>query len=282
MTPQTDNKIFSSFLLYLDHQIQHTGQAYFNYTGNFYRISSPYSNVNAYSCGFKPLVSDQSVYNASIMTGVYSNGTLLGLGVSGLIGIDYNNSIAYFTGSAPASLSGIFSVVEFPIKTTNVPEENLLFETKFEKRPKTTINTITTGLLSNTYTYPVIYLRNDGGNKKEFALGGSQENIINVKGVVLADSEFALTAITSLCKDTYQKYFKLFDISDNPFNSYGSYKNNVIYNYTGVAATKSDFGYISRADAYNFSRNNIALGEIRKMNPEIFPGVIEFEIRSVE
>lgn len=281
MVPQTDNKVVSSFLMYLDHQIQHTGQAYFNFTGNFYRISSPNSSINAYSCGFKPLVSDQSVYNANIMTGLYSNGTLIGIGVSGLTGIDYNNSIAYFTGSAPTNLSGIFSVAEFPVKMTNLPEEVILFETKFEKRPKTSLNTITTGLASNTYTYPVLYVRNDGGNKKEFALGGTKENIINIKGVILADSEFNLTAVSSLCKDTYQKYVTLFEVSDNPFNSYGSYKNGVIYNYTGISAGKSNLAFISRVDTYNFSRSNIALGEIRKINPEIFPGIVEWELRLI-
>ena len=75
---------------------------------------------------------------------------------------------------------------------TNKAEQELLFETKFKIRPKTT--QVETGLHPNQSTYPAIYVKNMGGENRPWAFGGMDNTVINTRCIVLSDSAFKLDA----------------------------------------------------------------------------------------
>ena len=170
MIQQVDNQILSSFLLFLDHEILKKGVAFTNFSGSFYPINNQYSNYYTYSSPYSQFVSDFSIPNAIIPTGVYLNNTFIRTGESGLFNIDFNNGKVYFTGQVNGSISGAFAVKDFNISIAKDSDDVILFETKHYLKPK--INQSTTGINNNEFVYPCIYLRNNGSRNDPFAFGG--------------------------------------------------------------------------------------------------------------
>ena len=85
MLSQIDNKLVSSFQLYLDHLILNKGQSYFNYSGTFYPINSPYNGYYTYGGEFAGTVYDNSDSGANVTNQVYINNVLVGTGTSGFM-----------------------------------------------------------------------------------------------------------------------------------------------------------------------------------------------------
>ena len=73
----------------------------------------------------------------------------------------------------------------------------------------------------------------------------------------------------------------IFEEADMPFNSFGYYKNDVQYNYTGVTAGKneSQHFFLEEVNVSRFDR--VLENEVRKFNPNVFSTIIDFEINKV-
>jgi hypothetical protein len=280
MKPQFDNKVMSSFLLWFDHTLLNNGEAFANHTGKFYPADSLYNGFYTYSAPFKQFVSDFSITGTSIPTGIYLDGTFITPGQSGLTGINYDQGQVYFTSeitNAQNRLSGIYAIKDYNIYLTNESEERLLFETKFNLRPKTT--QVETGLEPNQITYPAIFLRNNGGTNEPFALGGYDNTIMNVRAIVLADSQYLLDATCSIFRDRIRTFVTLLEESDMPYNALGGYKNAKNYNYTGIITGKiSEDKYVFIQDISISKFNRDVNFRINNLNPGVFNGVIDFEI----
>src|SRR3990167_6614436 len=158
-----DHLLNSSFLLWVQNLIENRGQAHTSGSGWFYDTQEIFGGRFSYSLPYQPLISDSSIANANLMTGIYLDNTFITTGVSGLTGINYakgtvyfNSGITYASNPAHNRLSGNFSVSDFSYKLTNEPEENLLFETKYSLKPK--INQTVTGLGPSDATFPIIYI----------------------------------------------------------------------------------------------------------------------------
>jgi hypothetical protein len=215
------------------------------------------------------------------MSGVYVNSVFVTVGVSGLTGVNFAEGQAYFTGALPNStiISGGFAVKDFNIKLTNRAEEEILFETKHSLRPKITQSL--TGLNTDEHPFPVIYVKNNGGNNEEIAFGGEEETKNNIRLIVLADNQWNLDAVTSLIKDKARAYIPLLTESEMPFNAFGYYKNNVIYNYTGLTAGKigtENAAFIEDVSIISLDRSSQVFSEIKKMNPECFPALCDLVV----
>ena len=151
MKEQYENLVMSSFMLYVDHKVGVKGEAYTNHTGVFYPIENLYNGYYTYSCPYKQLVCDSGIANQvssempDIMTGIYVDDTFTPTGTNGFIGINHHEGQVYFNQDMSShTLSGYFSVKDFNVKITSEPEETLIFETKFDLRPRT--NVTPTGL----------------------------------------------------------------------------------------------------------------------------------------
>jgi len=281
MLPQYDNILMTSMLFWLDNKILTKGQGYTNFQSAFYPVQNMYHGFYTYGAPFKQMVIDCSVPGANIISGVYINGTFTVPGESNLTGINAQEGQLYFTSpinNPTITLSGNYAVKDFNIYLTSKPEEFLLFETAYQINPKTYQNP--TGLAYNSDTYPIIYLKYQGGKNKPLAFGGMDQTISNVRAIILADSVFALDAVTSIIKDTVRENIPLLYQEDMPFNSLGSVSDpEGSFNYIKHVSSKIpdyDYSYINDV---NVSKTDTRLLQgTNSLNRQVYSAFIDFEI----
>ena len=283
MKPQFDNQVMSSLLLWFDNKLLTEAEAYQNTTGEFYNVSEEYYGYKTYASTYSQIVSDASVTGATIPTGLYVGNNLVNVGEGGsdgLYAIDYNNARSYWSGNQSSSVTGSFSIKDFNVFLTNSTEDEILFQTQYTNRNE--ISTVVpTGLEAGTRTYPVVYLKNDGGFNEPFAFGGQDNTIINVRAIVVADSQFEIDAIGSFFRDKEKSFVPMFEASEMPFDQFGYYRNGVQYNYTGVTYNKSESQHFFLEEV-NVSRfDRVLENEVRKFNPNVYSTIIDFEISKI-
>jgi len=285
MKPQFDNQVISSMLLWFDHTLLDKGEAYENITGEFYSVSSSYAGYKTYASSYSQIVSDASITGATIPTGLYvgSDDNLVNVGqggATGLYAIDYNNGRSYWSGDNSSPITGSFAIKDFNVFLTNDTEDEILFQTQYTNRNEVS-TVVPTGLEPNTKTYPVVYLKHNGSYNQPFAFGGQDNTIINVRAIVIADSQFEIDAIGSLFRDRQKENIPIFEEADMPFNSFGYYNNDVQYNYTGVVNSKSYDQQMFIEDVNIARFDKVMENEVRKFNPNVFSTLIDFEINKV-
>lgn len=273
MQPQINNKVVSSFLLYLDHTVTKNGLAFTNNSGLFYNIPSKYANTFTYSSRFQPLVSDSSIPGAIVMSGIYLNGSFLTTGQSGFLDIDYKRGYVYFSSPVTGTLSGNYAIKDYNFSLTNDSEISLLFENKQFLRPK--VGQVATGIYTDETTFPSLYIRDNGSYNEGFAFGGLKETYYNIRVITVADSQFLLDATNSLLRDTFEKYVPLFEAEEMPYNSRGGLKSGV-FNYTGITNGKPPHLWIKEAFLTKLSQN--VRTDTNSLNNDVFVGFGDFTI----
>ena len=287
MKGQFENKILSSMVLWLDHTLTKRGEAYTNHSSKMYEVDSQWYGYHTYGAPFKQFVADFSIpsdapTDPQIPTGVYVDNVFTVPGSNNFVGIDYNNGHAYFDADQGSKIiSGKYAVKDFNIYLTNKLEQDLLFETKANLRPKTTENP--QGLNTNQVVYPAIFIKNNGGYNEPWALGGEENTVMNLRAVVLADSQFYLDAVCSIFKDQARVNLPIVEPDSYPFNSLGGYKSNLwqyegdtsVYNYTGLV-DGVDSAWVKEVNVSQFNVDYI--GEIKNANPDVFSAIIDFDI----
>lgn len=281
MKAQNTNQVVSSALLFLDHNICSRGEAFYNVGGLFYGIQGLYQGLNSYGAQFSNFIVDSSITGANLMTGIYINNNFVTTGQSGLFNIDYQNGNLYFSTGIDTKnnqISGNFSIREIDIRLTTDAEETLFFEKKHYLKPK--INQAITGLNTNEHTYPIIYIKENGGRNTPFQFGGTDISNYNIKCIILADSMFQLDGIKSIIRDTRYSIIPLIDESEFPLNPYGGLNFN--YNYTGLAAAKASQGKTAFiADAFISDITPRLQTLINNNVPEAFIGMADLKIEVV-
>ena len=293
MKVQLDNKVMSSMTLYVDHKVCKLGEAYTNHSGYLYEAMPNYlykdgtSNFYIYSAPHKQLVGDVSIPGAYVSSGIYFD-TSLGTshyGADGATGPKlysinhtqghyYTRSKILLTGDgAIPRQSAQYAVKDFNVYLTSLADEQLLFETKIELRPKVT--NPTTGLSPSTQTYPAIFLRNMGARNEPFAFGGFDDTKFNVRAVILSNNAFNLDAVCGILKDCARDIVPLVDTSDLPFDALGGSPSG--YNYTGIAAEKINSGLYLEVNDVVVSRN-VTRGYTEGQNPLIQASFVDFSL----
>jgi hypothetical protein len=257
-------------MTYYENKIQDNGTAYTNVNSKFYATSGDINGLHAYAAPFKPFVSDHSITNATKISGVYIGNTFHGLGAGGLTGINFAEGLIYLTGAATGTISGSYAVQDFFVTTTSRPEDELLFERKYQIRPKTPSQSGIAGLLPSEYTVPVIFFKHDKSHNEEFAFGGTEDTRSIINCIIIADSQFLLDGAVSIIRDTTRDVIPEIPQNEFPMNMLGSYMNGNTYNYTNLSTNKTSAGsgyYIQRIDT-RFTRNYEIVKEIERMNPK--------------
>lgn len=274
MKAQLDNILMSSMMMWIDHQLLTKGEAYKNFSSLFYPITNIYNGFYSYGLPFKQIVCDSSVTGANLLSGVYVNGSLINVGNNNLTGINPFQGQVYFNSNQNSNtISGRYAVKDFNIYLTNQPEEELLFETEYKVKPKT--SQTATGLAIESITYPCIFLKNNGGLNEPFALGGQDDTIIDVRAIILADNMFNLDAVCSILKDTARCYVPL--IANSPYNNFGSLQSGY-YNYNNLIANinvSNDAFYISEVTVSKIFAN------LNTKNSQVFPAFIDFSLSNI-
>jgi hypothetical protein len=274
---QLDNKVISSFLLWMDHRLTSSGQAYTNHSSRFYDISNQFSSFDTYALPFQPLVSDSSIPGATVMSGVYINGVYNTTGSSGLYQINYDKGQIILTGNpAISSISGLFAIKDFNYKLTSASDVELLFETKY--KIKSTVTQTLSGLASDEVTIPVIFVRDNGGKNEGAAFGGMDKTTFNVRVVIVADSQFLLDATSSNLRDTNNLVVPLLQPEEYPYNSYGGLKYGT-YNYNTLTVGKGADLYIDSVFINKLNQN--VRTDVSVLNPSTYVGFVDFELCSL-
>jgi len=282
MKAQFDNQVMSSFLLWFDHTLLNKGDAYQNTTGQFYSVSDDYFGYDTYASSYSQFVSDASITGATIPTGLYAGNTLVNVGEGGsdgLYAIDYGNGRSYWSGTQSSNVTGSFAIKDFNVYLTSRTEDEILFQSQYTNRNKIS-SVVPTGLEPDTLTYPVVYIKNDGSNNEPFAFGGQDNTIINVRAIVIADSQFDIDAIGSLFRDRRFDQIGILEPSEMPFNQFGYYRSSQ-YDYTGIVNGKGSDQQLYVEDV-NISRfDRVLENEVRKFNPNVYSTLIDFEVSKI-
>jgi hypothetical protein len=291
MKAQFDNQVMSSFLLWFDNKLLKQGEGLTNTSGKFYDMVDKWNfgeGYNVYNAPFKQFVYDTSITGATVMTGVTVTDSVSGTAIYNLdspqvfaINPSEGQIILKtdeFAGDV-TDVSGSYSVKEFSVKLTSEPEEKLLFETDFKLKPKVSQN-ITTGLFEDQQSYPVVYLKHNGSINTPGAFGGQEFTSIDIRAIVLTNSQFTLDGICSIFRDTNDQNFYLFDADEFPFNYVGSYNDNIVFNYANTISGVNLGGpkgmYIKNVNVAKYSAGS--LNDYRSINANIYAGIIDFEV----
>ena len=271
MIPQWENKVMSSMLLFVDHEICDKGQAYKNHTGTFYPIDSKYNGYFTYALPFKQIVGDASLSGATIMQGVSVDGTFTAMGSNNLSGIIYNKGQVLFDADKSNKvITGSFSVKEYNTYLSAKLEEQILFKTKYRINPTTA--QVPAGLTNVEETYPAIFLKNMGGTNIPLGFGGVDNVKTLVRAVILSDSSFSLDAVCNILKNTAKKHLPI--IGNLPFNSIGAFTG-VIYNYQSLSSSTIEYGTIWNVTVAKLAPS---VKDLEGLESNVFSALVDFEI----
>jgi len=292
MKVQFENKVMSSLLLFIDHEVVQKGDAYTNTGSAFFKIDSLFNDFYVYASPYKQLVADAGITGAStpaVLSGIffaapgapgtqpYSHGPFYP-GSGSFDSINHMQGQLYFSGDTDptngSGISGAYSLKDFNVFLTSMPEEQLLFETKLVLNPRTSDLSSNAGVEANTQTYPAIFIKDNGGRNEEFAMGGIEQTTINARAIVLADSMFSLDGVCGILKDTVRKNMPLINQSGLFLNALGGFTG-VKYDYTGTDTE----GYCYINDVI-VSKNIANRGDFQNLNPGVFSAFVDFEIQT--
>ena len=281
MKPQYQHQVMSSFVLWLDNKILSKGEAFQNESFLFHPSPDRFDGLFTYAAPFKQLVSDQSISGADVPTGVFLNGTFIGVGEEGLTAINYDQGQIYFDNNKDADIiSGDFAVKDIDIMLTEFNEEEILFETKLHVRPRVTEEQ--TGLPLDTITYPVAMIKPDGGDTEPFCFGGTDMTKNNIRVMVLSDSQWLLDGFASIMKDEFQNRFALIFEESQPLNALGGFKDDIPYNYTGLVDECDPNVSVFLKNVFVSKINNSSVNKaFTQINKDVYVTFIDFELEDI-
>jgi hypothetical protein len=228
MKAQLETRILSSFLLFVDHNIQKFGQAYTNYSSILYPIKSDIANKFAYATPFKGLCYDTSIQGATIMNGVYVNGIYTQIGTNGLSMINHQKGMVYFDNSlGNATVSGEYAFKEFNVELADKTEWNLLFETKFVSNNY--YSQTRTGLAPDTVISPIIFILTQSQENTPFGFNRIQNNQISARCIIIADTEAQCLGASSILKNAFESHMPI--LTGVPFDSQWNFRTTTQFNY---------------------------------------------------
>lgn len=273
-----DNLVHSSAYLWLDNLVGRTAEGYQNTSSRFYQTDSNINGLYAYGAPFKQFVSDSSVSGAQIPTGVYVGGSFIPKGTSGLIDINYKDGEVYFSSPVNQTISGYYAVKDFNIYLTDEAEEKIIFETKYNIRPKIQRNSAS-GALKADIVAPCIFIKDEESNNEPMFFGGVEWVKYKYSLYIFSDNKYNINALEGYLKDSVRNYFPLISKNESPYNNLGGF-NSGYFNYTGFYASKTPGGsqsvYIE--DVRKVSLANRLYSEISNVNPNLHFSMVTIDL----
>lgn len=265
-----NNKVFSSFLLWLDNFVSNKAQAYTNYSGQFFPVTGKYGNYYTYGLPVKQLVYDTSVNGANVMTGLYLNNVFVTTGISGFMGVDYSQGTALFNSNVSNyKISGNYATKYFNIVLTADNDETIVFKNKYYLKSK--FSQSPTGLGPDAIPYPLIFIKDDGQYNDPFAFGGQEQTFNNIRCVIMTDTLFSLHAIQGALNNSIRSPIALFESNEMPFNALGGLISGS-YNYTGIAYKKIN------EQNFMFIEDVRAPRQVQRVLTQVYNGIPDREI----
>ena len=282
MQTQFSTTTLLSVYPWLDNLILQKGQAFTNYTSNFYyqpdsRLGTGYV---AYQAPFKSLVWDSGVSGANIFNGV--SGTINGVpfsairGQSGIITDFVNGRVIFPVASGFNStmvVSGSYAFKDFNIYFANQTQEQILFTNKYYLNSRF-------GLTGRPPAYefvtPCIFITNANEQNKNWTFGGTYNTVFTISLNVLAENMSQLEGVLSICADQKNGYLPQLGTATWPLNFYNDYKPSG-WNYQSAIAeygTPGNLYFISNVKTSKVS-------DYAKIDESIFLGIVDITLERV-
>lgn len=237
-----DHELLSSFYLWFDDRLNYFAEAVMpSVTHTFQHVDSPDlpSNYIAYYSPYRQFVwsSDKNSVNDFV--------TIDGTQVTDKnnIYIDYNNGRVLLNNSAYSSttlnITGDFAYKSVNVYITDETEENVILNSDFLISPvNQTFLQQNGGFTDKIYTVPAVFLTLANSSNEPFAFGGMDNTISNIRGVVVADSNYTLDGVLSLFRDSARACFSMIEFNDFPFGEFNHIKSHP-YKYETLSAGSS-------------------------------------------
>lgn len=259
MIEQLEHKIFSSFKEWFENALLNECQAYTNVTTPLYPVVDTSLNKTTFSAPWYQWVYDTSVSGAVIPTAA-------SLGVPN---VDYINGRTI--GGAPTG-SVTYALKDFNIYTTTKSDAKLIFEGKYNSRPKPNSRPPVSGMAPRQVLAPCIFLKTENFSTKPHTFGGQICEKLIYSAVIISDDEFKSFGVGAFFGKKKNAVFPYFD--DTPLNYLGDYKSGQ-YNYKQKVEqnkTQDRYVFVERADW-----NQVEIDSLAAEQPGLFFSKIYFE-----
>ena len=283
MKVQFDHELQSSFYLWFDDRVTRVMSGInpdVPMTFEYYADTNDTPDAfDTYYSPYRQLLAN----GANVPSGVYINGSLQNQNTTDAgqyLLIDYNQGRVILDPNQYGSnltISGDFSTKDFNVYMTNETEEELLIENTFILSSDSKTQLEKAGDLNiDHYVVPAVFITSSTSENKPFAFGGMDQTIINMRTVVMADSNYGLDAMLSHFRDTKNTMVCNLSYSDFPFGEYFHIKNPP-YTYTGLINGKSKHIWIQDVKTSKLYDRNSVL----KLSKGIKVGFIDFSLNIV-
>ena len=264
-----NNQILNSFALYVDHQVTKKGEAFLNYSSSFSKVDDLYTGFYTYAAPTKQILFDTSITGATQLSGIFVTGVYRNIGEENLVAINHDKGHLYFTASqGSSSITGAYAVKEINTYLTEDSEQKIVFDTKYEVRPKAPQTF--KGVEDNTVFAPAIFIKTNSVTSEPFCLGGTDKIIYDLRAIVISKSVFSLDATCGILQDMSRTYF---GVVNPPFGALGY--TGIPYNYDSLNTVQDAFIDNITVSKVSKDRGN---SEYNTLNSDIYAAFVDFEI----
>jgi hypothetical protein len=275
MNPSYTTNLMSSFYLWLDHELANIGQGFTVTSGQLYPIvDDSYANYNVYSSPFRQWVSDSSIPNAVVPSGVYCDGQFITRG-SGVLFNFNKGEVLFPLAIKPKLATAQYCKKDFNIYYTDEREENLLFENAHALQSK--FRNITGGLGGDDQPFPCIFIKNTSYQNIPYSFGGQEQTKTTIRCIILSDNMYLLDGAIAVMTDTVRNVFPLVGAAQLPYTYYGDFKSGTQYQYPQLASQAS----VNTTNLIYIDRVTVSrLDEIRNkhINLKVVAAMVDFDL----
>ena len=271
MREQLDNKLITSLLLMIDHEVQKQGVAFSNKSGLFYSDEGRVYGFYTYTCSYKQLCNDTSISGANIISGVYLNGVYAGIGQSGLVAVNHYDGSVIFNQQLPSGtrISGNFSVKDFSVYLSDQPDYTVLLDNKYHSNPKYAQQA--TGIPLNAKSMPAVILVPKEQEARPLAFAGIDDNYMRVRALVVAENAFQRVAVCNILKNLRQRNLPVFN--NVPFDYKGN-MTGINYNFNQLTFTTESVQFIWDCKAVMIPNQGTYVDAVRQF------GMVDIDVRA--
>lgn len=279
MKPQFLHDLYTSFYLWFEHRLTHTGEAYFTGCEQTFTLQDSDDAPSNYNTLYSH--QGQFVFSGTgVPSGVYMNGIFVPQNDDSSTGllIDFEKGrILLGTGlNEDAAITGYFDQREINIYTTQDDEDAILLgrefiisgdpHSKVHKNPKADSHShadsshVTDPHVECAYI-PAAFITLSNSKNEAWALGGEKSTSAIIRVVFVVDDSFLLDGAMSLFSDAVHRNFNIYSSEDSPIGEFNSLKEPPYY-YPTFAKTPIGTCYIKEVSTSKLKdqvRVNISL-----------------------
>ena len=276
MKPLYQHQLLTSFYLWFEHFLLEKGEAYKNYSTDFYHYSDDrIPDKTVFGSPYKQWVYDKSISSAQINPVISGDSGLISEGTSGMT-FDFDNGRVLFDSdfATGTNISGSYTVKDFNVYISNQTEESLITAGKYK----------TNSRYGRTLTYvppydqatPAAFLSLGSTTNVPFAFGGTDNTITDINAVVFAEDIYQLDGALSIFADSMNVLFGNIPFTGAPLGEFNNIKSAYPtgYDYYNTASTNDGEKYI--IDRVTVSKMSDTAA--KTMPVDLFVGFIDFEI----